>query len=246
MRSDMKKVIVSRPRVGGEGKIKRSKRGGKEPMRPRGYERKQQTDLLGPLYRFIRSRVGKNWDSVWSEICEHADSRSMMGDHLRRHVSYIVEQPSLGNDGNLYDSYGRIFDTTSSFFRHQEFYVDPRTKILCVTSQRRKYRPEETETKVFECDGLYYHNHEGLWFRVKMEEIPARQWESRWCPNISDEFLSNTHPAAFDAWSWLLRDNLKGKYGLSPNGLYWYCTEKRSANSKEIRKLHAKIQNENA
>lgn len=229
MRPDMKKVIVSRPRAGGGAKRKTSKRGGHEPMRPRLYDNKEQTDLLGPLRRFLKSHAGEQWDDVWSEICQHADYRSMMGSHLRRHVSELVQHPRLEDDGLLYDNHG-LFDINSPYV-WREFYVDPRNGKLCTTQGRRKWKPTPEPKKVFELDGMLYHQYDGLWYRVKMQEIKSKHiWY------VSDEFITLKRHTN-DAYGWLLKDSLKKAYGLSPNNLYWYCVWKQSANSKEIKKL---------
>lgn len=238
MRSDMQKVIVSRPRSGGGGKRKTSKQGGREPMRPRGHNNKQQTDLLGPLKKFLHKRAGQLWNDIWSEICEHADYRSMMGDHLRRHVDQMVRKPTLGQDGQLYDESGRVFDTASPYF-YREFYVDPRDGKLHAVQIVRNHHKETPVKKVFQIDGKQYHKHDDLWYRVEMMEIPDRRWKNQQHCSFSDEFNKfGDYAGTGDWYGWLLRDKLKAQYGLSPNGLYWYCTSKQSANSKEIRKLH--------
>lgn len=237
MRSDMKKVIVTRPRVGGGAKRKATKQGGREPMRPRLYDNKQQTDLLTPLKRFLHKRAGQLWNDVWSEICEHADYRTMMGEHLRRHVDQMVRKPTLGHDGQLYEL-GRVFDTTSPYF-YREFYVDPRDGKLYAVQVIRHHHKQKTTQKVFQCDGKYYHKHDGLWFRVEMVEIPDKRWQNQHWSSLSDEFLKlNFHG---DWYGWSLRAALQKEYGLSPNNLYWFCSSKQSANSKEIRKLHGEI-----
>jgi len=85
MRHDMAKVIVERPRWGGGMKFQRNaeRKWQRVPLdeRPRAEaikERwrqskvtlKQLNENLAPLRRFLRSRVGRPWDEVYSEICE--------------------------------------------------------------------------------------------------------------------------------------------------------------------------------
>jgi len=128
VRHDMGRVIIERPRVGG-GRA-RFARGqdsenvsGSAPMRPRGHDRKELTDLWGPLRRFLRSNVGRPWNKVWSEICEHADARSVVGTHLRAHVHDLVETRPIMQGKAAYSRAGRPLVNC--------FYVNPRTRLLC-------------------------------------------------------------------------------------------------------------------
>ena len=128
MRHDMGRVIIERPRVGG-GRA-RFARGqdsenvsGSAPMRPRGHDRKELTNLWGPLRRFLRSHVGRPWNKVWSEICEYADARSVVGTHLRAHVHDLVETRPIMQGKAAYSRAGRPLVNC--------FYVNPRTRLLC-------------------------------------------------------------------------------------------------------------------
>jgi hypothetical protein len=127
MRSDMGKVIIERPRVGGRP-ARRPRRAldfesasGRAPMKPMG-ERRSQTDLWGPLRRFIAGNVGRPWNTVWSEICGQADSRAVVGMHLRRHVHDLVETRPIMAGRAAYGRDGRPLRMT--------FYVDPRSGLL--------------------------------------------------------------------------------------------------------------------
>ena len=84
MRSDMFKVIVERPRWGASHasspKLKRTK---DRTLKHIGHKRhafenapytKSLNENLAPLVRFLRSRRGQPWDSVFSEICERLDT----------------------------------------------------------------------------------------------------------------------------------------------------------------------------
>lgn len=97
MRDDMKDVLL------GRGRSSRSGRAGHKPrciedspdrerigLPPGEYRKERQRDHLRPLIRLIEKRVGKSWDKTWAEICAKADSRSLRGLHLRRHVNLLV------------------------------------------------------------------------------------------------------------------------------------------------------------
>jgi hypothetical protein len=134
MRRDMARVIIERPRAGG-GPVRDGRRqldlesvSGRAPMKPIGRERKSQTDLWGPLRRFIRANVGRPWNKVWSEICEHAGARRVIGMHLRAHVRDLVETRPIMRGKTAYSSTGRPLG--------QSFYVDPRTGLLCRPRRR--------------------------------------------------------------------------------------------------------------
>jgi hypothetical protein len=114
MRSDMFEVIIERPRVDrgrGEGKGRR-----REPVRQqeaptwepvsRGRGTKCLNENLAPLRRFLRSRVGRPWDAVRSEICQLITPRSAVQMHVCRrsprsgkirHVLAQVEGPRVGS-----------------------------------------------------------------------------------------------------------------------------------------------------
>jgi hypothetical protein len=50
-----------------------------EGMRlPYGYNTKDQTDLLGPLWGCLRKNVGTPWDLVYADICRNLDFRSVL------------------------------------------------------------------------------------------------------------------------------------------------------------------------
>lgn len=105
MREDMKDLLVNTSRHGGGGSSCASRRARFKRMdadelspfipssrhRQFGWDGKELGDRLAPLYGFLEKSCGRQWDDVYSEICEHADPRSVRGYHLRQHVwSYVV------------------------------------------------------------------------------------------------------------------------------------------------------------
>src|SRR5215216_3972 len=105
MRADMAKVIVERPRVGS-----------RLPSRKKGYRKYiQHTDFdnlprrepllghwrgkgrwlnehLGPMRRFLRSNVGRPWNKVHQELCEHVCFDNPVQSHVLTHVFDFVRQ----------------------------------------------------------------------------------------------------------------------------------------------------------
>lgn len=180
------------------------------------------------LHRFLQSRKGRPWNQVYSEICKEADDRSFKGYHLREYLDYEVEQNCIiDKDGEVLDQRGLHIS------RFRGFYVHPETGNLEYIEKKRWRIPEIPHT-VFEMNGRFYHEHEGIWYRVDMEEVPSPAKHHDYWPSwITDTFIGFEFAIYFYAVANILRD----KYGLSPNGKCWYCTKKQSANSREIAKL---------
>jgi len=201
------------------------------------------------IRRLLRKHVGKSWDEVWQAICSEYDPRTYEGYEVRSWMEFAVEQNCFIQDGEVVNEHGhkigRWFDC---------FYVHPETGILHYIQPHRKWHREDEAQKVFEMDGVLYHEHEGLWYRVQMKELRKiertryvrnyrtgqinyrykyQDWENplREAFGMSDNWTSNT---------WSLTRELKTKYGLSTNDKYWYCVAKESANGKEIAKLRKK------
>ena len=153
MRDDMSKVVIERPRYGHglpNGKTRlRVRRFNYEleynedfddlmdglPKRVSGsrsrYLRNEMTksftDLLGPLYRFLRSNVGRPWDAVYSEMSEHLDNRKTAGRHIFDHAEDMVIV-------NCYEEGCVVYENNSWGRRPAQvdgLYVHPRTGLLC-------------------------------------------------------------------------------------------------------------------
>jgi hypothetical protein len=60
-----------------------------EPGPMRG-DRAELRDNLRPLERWLKSKVGQEWDKVYSEFCAREDKRSLRGDHIHSHLKEMV------------------------------------------------------------------------------------------------------------------------------------------------------------
>jgi hypothetical protein len=198
----MDKVIVERPRYGSrmrgtaiKGYSKRENKLGmeisptKESMTKRyGYNRKQLNEYLSPLRRYLLSQVGRQWDSVFSEICENIRLDSAVQSHVRDHIDHMVARDIQVIDGKVCDS--KEMELYPSRFS-ECFYVCPDTGILKKTPERnrsfhysdyygptpagcvridRKFVPQVVVDK--------YHRYlklEGIWYLVEFKEIPEVQ-----------------------------------------------------------------------
>src|SRR5678815_66705 len=108
MRHDMAKVVTEKPRRGSRYPSK--KFGGRVNIkddyedddfgpsgfipwcRRRNQDWKEFSDLLGPLRRYFRSQVGRDWNDIWSEVSSVLDKRSLTGIHIFDHIRMEVHQ----------------------------------------------------------------------------------------------------------------------------------------------------------
>ncbi|WP_193790358.1 hypothetical protein [Sphingobium sp. SYK-6] len=139
MRADMFKVIVERPRWGSRHappvKLKNDHNdfkqiGLKRHVRERADYSKSLNENLAPLVRFLQRRVGRRWDDVFSEICEHLDTGSTVKMHVREHLrDFVIFGISQGRHGELLCE-GRVLDPDRYSWRRCELYVDPCDGVL--------------------------------------------------------------------------------------------------------------------
>jgi hypothetical protein len=201
------------------------------------------------LRRMLESNKGRKWDDVFSEICKAADDRTHDGWRLREAVTHIVcTNAEIGENGKVYskDRWGRA-QLTGWW---TEFYVHPETGNLEVTPNRRntvKYDWREahgyTKKTVFEMDGVLYHKHDDLWYRVEMAPLPKEKihgYDYSTTLGVNDACRTIRYSLASSRWNDI--EKLRRKYGLSPGGEAWYCKSKQAANSHEIQKLKKKYE----
>jgi hypothetical protein len=112
VRDDMDKVLTERPRRGhgnrhhewrrrnkGRPREKRYFKGvlddcspKRESMKVRyGYDRKDFSDLLGPLYSYLGKQCGRPWSKVWSDVCSSMKGNGVSQRHIKGHLCRMVE-----------------------------------------------------------------------------------------------------------------------------------------------------------
>ena len=141
MRWDMNKVVTEAPRYGHANRSKKTalrvrryrgedhlddlpKRVSSSMHRQYGWGAKEFSDVIGPLKRFLRSRVGKHWNKVYSELSQNLDKRSLTGRHIWTHVWLEVERDvRIGADKKIY---ARI----PYNYVVKGFYIHPKTGVL--------------------------------------------------------------------------------------------------------------------
>lgn len=119
MRRDMPKIIVERPRWRPpfgftRGRPARDIEDAPARQSMRGHlkanEQKYLNENLAPLRRYLAKQVGRPWNKVYSEICEHVRIENPIQYHVRIHLRDYV---SLNGPD-----------------RNRPLYVDRRTGLL--------------------------------------------------------------------------------------------------------------------
>lgn len=192
MRSDMKKVVVERPRRG--SRQRNNKFGARlryipehdyedQPKKARGFEsygnggsRKWFTDVLGPLERFLCGNAGRPWNKVYSEICAGLDKRKTTGLHIFQHLKdMVITNCYFGANGKI--CYLR--------WNHEEhevddLYVHPLSGLLCAPRpvnkrERKRAALLAEEVTLLRTGGdAGYQKHEGIWYCVKLRRVWVR------------------------------------------------------------------------
>src|SRR5262249_25737995 len=98
--------------------------------------RKSLNENLSPLYRFIQRQVGRPWDDVFSEICEHISVNSTVQNAVRAHIDDFVCKRVVMVDAKPYSirpysKFGPVW---------QDFYVHPDWGILSRGNEYRRFR----------------------------------------------------------------------------------------------------------
>jgi hypothetical protein len=189
MRPDMAKVIVERPRRGGNN----TRRGRSVPddLQPttegmraphvRHYGGKELNEYLSPLYRFLRSRAGQPWDQVWSEISKNIRATNAIQQHVRDHVMmWVCTKTCIGEDGEVWLLDSRPNPAVNSLCH---FYVHPESRLLVFNTHlsnwknrwRRAKKERDEEQKAVSRtlpNGVELRKHEGIWYEVELAPVP--------------------------------------------------------------------------
>ena len=243
MREDMAKVIVERPRRGssmrgpGKGYRRKQQRLGPDEQPRRegmkriyGYDTKELNEHLGPLRRFLESKVGHLWDRVFAEICARINRNSAVQDHVRDHVFDFVEVHVVLIDGVPCHAEGRWYgEPLRSWRRFGSFYVCPKTGIL-KRVKVPKPKPKAPEPKPVPVGGdRFCRKIDDAWYLLTVERFPA-------VPGFVSRFSPD--PRQFDVAEGrrLDRDEAIRLYGKPV-----YAVAKRLLGKRELRQLPVPI-----
>lgn len=261
MRPDMSKVIVERPRPGSrsrtEGSFRQALKGaandailGKDleglndlgrflGMTRLHKDRRSFNEYLQPLRRYILAQIGRRWDDVYSEICEHLNRKSTVHDHIFTHLfSYVERNTYLGDDGLVYVNaeYGYRYrgdggGPIPADDYYCDTYVHPISGIICKPNtktyeQKRKaaraakHLEDRRKKRVINERLMFMRDEDNPnWFRVELE--PAKDaWEK----------LSTLQRETFRHLKYFAT-TCRDRYGCES----WPTGQRKSASKKDIK-----------
>jgi hypothetical protein len=226
MRSDMAKVIVERPRYGSflpsrkKGYRKQLQRTAiedqlqREPMpgRWRGRER-SLNEHLGPMRRFLRSNIGRPWNKVHQELCEHVSFANAVQSHILDHIDdYVERYVELVNGVPVATSGWRI----GRRLQPGCLYVCPKTGILRAVRERISARYPNRLQLTHDLIHVY---DQAIWWELRVRLVPV---------------------SADDLWDvWLERRvaTLTKDDCVKAYGGHLFATSKRALSREEVQKL---------
>jgi hypothetical protein len=215
MRDDFNKVITERERRGSSSRnlktgfsehgyddreIKEDKyslpKKGKMLMHNRDLgthdESKDFTDVLGPLNRWLQTRVGKNWDKTYSEVRKKFPNNNKVNHHLlETHLLRSIElTPRVERDGKI----RRVYDNNERELWKGELYVDPVTHVLMKYKWGRGYRRHPYNKKpVTTLTGYHMYTSDGFQNRniPSLKDIEKKEYYIYTGPHSKIEWHGN-------------------------------------------------------
>ncbi|HEY9690617.1 MAG TPA: hypothetical protein V6D15_00250 [Oculatellaceae cyanobacterium] len=177
---------------------------------------KYLSDHLGPLRRFLRSKVGQPWNDVYSELCQRLNPNTIAGKHVIDHLWDYVERHVEIIDGIPYSKPYWISRTQLISSYRDKFYVHPLTGILCtVEKSSRVSRQQDQPTNVVIIDDYHqYHQINDIWYLITFEDFPPPPTEY-----VND----------------VLRGLIYRQTATYVRGKRIYAVSKRQCNKKQIR-----------
>lgn len=212
MRSDFSKILVERERVGSstgyffkrsnrrkfnnQRNFENAEKGGKIKDFHGYYGTKSLNENLSPLKRFLLSRVGQNWDKVYSEICSVMDKDNTIQAHIFQHVWGFVQKDIVKIEKGIpyiltYFKYHK--EKFYPIFRskgNDQFWIHPKTNILHLAPTRGKYKQNPKYSPLIRkkiSGRIQFYRKEGTWYHLDIRELPnGVSWgdiDSIWCTN---------------------------------------------------------------
>lgn len=180
MRKDMHKVIAEPGRRGGHDVFKTRGRyladdelPLREAIRPKGRaERKCRAHNYNPLRRYLASKVGQQWNDVFSDICANNDLRNKVQGDLREHLTWTVHTNVEVVDGEPF--------ATDGYRIWRDFWVHPDTGALMKAPQWKRRRwVHKTEWEQIAIDSeTKYVKVDGVWFKVTFKPFIDEEYRA--------------------------------------------------------------------
>ncbi len=240
MRNDFPSVIVERarygrsrlhpkaapfnPRLDDDGVVDDSGVANHQSMNaPWRHNRKEKRIHLAPLRRYLRAQVGRLWNDVFSDVCHTFQGAVTNGERLSNYIDWDVEL-----NIRVRESDGELITERGYTVGGNTLFVHPETGILTLspTSTRRRWKNKPRYEMVVIDNEHKLVNIDGLWFVVSLATIPGAEVSER----PFDVVLGRTAFAEDIKYSY---DN---DFHRTWGGCR-YASQKRQANSREIRRL---------
>lgn len=201
MKSGFAKELVERERYGSSASFRAVRHakefrrvdeyfGGHEGMRRRhkiaGYQ-KTLNENLNPLWGWLRSCVGKNWDKCYSQLRKQFDARNVINNHILEHLWQEVEKDTfIGDKGQVmfcstYRWADKIAQPISASFK--DYYICPKTNTLKKTKKQprrsvikqreaEKLKAQLAKKRVLEDGTELRKEADGIWYLYTFAELP--------------------------------------------------------------------------
>lgn len=244
MRWDMYEVIIERPRRGQgwgfKGRERERMRDLADPENARTFEStsrwrggsKHLNENLAPLYRFLRSRLGRPWDEVHSEISATLRVTSAVQKHVLDHLRDMVHT-NMVRDGERLIEHGdwgvREFDR---YYRRGVFYVCPDTGTLKEHPRKKWRQPKEPPGVIKIGPTVQYRKIGEVWYSVTLAPVPKNASDLREAYDVV--FGKRLGDADFGWW-----DRYK-EYGDGN----CFAAEKRQLGKRQLRRVARELKDE--
>lgn len=197
------------------------------------WNRKKPEFNYKPIYNFLKSQVGKNWDKVYSEICNNITKRP---DLIERVLYSIATKVEKRDDGTIYI----IIDRQRELY-YDECYVDPDTNLVCQYKKRssRRYGSYHKKTipRIEVSITEFLEPVDGIWYRFIWEPLPNES-------TILKRKLANGLTKNYIRYDTRYCNYNKRHVSL-PHDEY-YCSQKKQLSSEELKKFGVANDNSDA
>lgn len=126
------------------------------------------SDHIRPLYRWLRSKVGQPWNTVYSDLCYKLDPRGLSGQHILSHVWDFVELYVVLIDGVPYE---RTNERSLSNYWRETLYVHPETGILCLAEKLKKEAPKKCDDLLVIDSYHQYRKINDIWYLITFKDL---------------------------------------------------------------------------
>ncbi len=191
---------------------------------------KSFSDNLNPLFNWLRSKQGLDWDIVYAELSRVLDFNTLSGQHILSHVWQFVEKDVVIIDGFPYDKTASWNGSLRQLGKWQdEMYVHPDTGILCLVKKQPKPKPKKRDDLLWIDRYNQYRKLNGIWYLVEFRDVPV--------PSISEK--GKICPTKVK--DVILKETVTFSKLVPKNNCPKYAYKKRQCNKKEIRYILEQI-----